>query len=208
MEHQWERLKAWLRAHAPHLLPCLQEGVTDQELDDFEWDIGVTLPRDFRAFYKVHNGEPELCGGGLIFGLQLLPLAEIREQQAAWADLVDMNEEMADSMESEPEGAIQLLYANPLWLPFTHDQGGNHLGLDFDPGPKGTPGQVIVFGRDEDRKKLVAPSFAAFLDGVIRELEGGNYVLRDGRLRFAHYPGDPNRDASEVHANYVFGAAI
>jgi cell wall assembly regulator SMI1 len=111
-------------------------------------------------------------------------------------------------MESEPEGAIQPLYANPLWIPFTHDLGGNHIGLDLDPGPRGTPGQVIVFGRDEDRKKLVASSFAAFVEGVIRELEDGNYVLKDGRLRFAHYPGEPNRGAYKVHANDVFGAGI
>lgn len=208
MEAQWERLKARFQARAPHLLEYLQRGVTDQELDDFERDIGVTLPEDFRAFYKVHNGQPALSEHGLLYGLHLLPLDEIRYQQAAWAEVEDMNEEMAHLMESEPEGAIRPLYTNPLWVPFTHYQDGNHLGLDFDPGPTGTPGQVIVFGRDEDRKKLVAPSFAAFLEGVIRELEGGNYVLRDGELLFAHYPGDPDRAASEVHPNEVFGEGI
>lgn len=63
------------------------------------------------------------------------------------------------------------MYTNPKWIPLTHDGGGNHIGLDFDPGALGTPGQVIRFGRDEDDKVLLAPSFSVFLDQLVTALQ-------------------------------------
>ena len=70
------------------------------------------------------------------------------------------------------------MYANPLWIPLTHDGGGNHAGLDFDPDTKGRPGQVIVFGRDMDTKRLVAPNFETFLDIFAAELRLGHLDAR------------------------------
>jgi cell wall assembly regulator SMI1 len=154
--------------------------------------------------------QPESCRAGLFYDLQFLPLTRVRSSQAMWAELVDeMNEELADSMESAPAGVIRKMYANPKWVPFTHDGAGNHLGVDLDPDERGTLGQVIVFGRDEDRKRLVAPSFAAFVDGFVAQLERGNLVLRDGRLQFARLlDGTPIESDDGVHANDVFGDGL
>jgi cell wall assembly regulator SMI1 len=52
---------------------------------------------------------------------------------------------------------------------------GNHIGLDFDPDTLGTVGQVIRFGRDEDEKVFVAPTFGEFLDQLVSALRASGW---------------------------------
>ncbi len=69
---------------------------------------------------------------------------------------------------------------------------GNHIGLDFDPWSEGRVGQVILFGRDEDVKTVLAQSLGRFLEWSAGLLESGNFrlgrgpqetVLREFRLK-------------------------
>lgn len=93
-----------------------------------------------------------------------------------------------DKQESVPEGAIQRVYAHPGWIPLISDFLGNNIGVDLAPGPKGRWGQVILFGREYDRKYVVAPSWAAFLMTFADDLENGNHYVFDetenGELSF------------------------
>ena len=84
---------------------------------------------------------------------------------------LDDNEEFSDGMQSFPEGAIQLDYINRGWIPLSRDGGGNHIGVDLSPGPKGTKGQVINFGRDEREKCVLAASWGEFLSDFADFLE-------------------------------------
>ncbi|KAH7553208.1 hypothetical protein J3E72DRAFT_217331 [Bipolaris maydis] len=65
--------------------------------------------------------------------------------------------------DSQPPNAIQKAYAHPAWIPLARDWGGNYLAVDLAPGPNGTWGQIIIFGRDYDRKYVVARSWGALL---------------------------------------------
>lgn len=90
--------------------------------------------------------------------------------------------------ESVPDGAVQCVYAHPAWIPLASDYLGNNIGIDLAPGPKGRWGQVILFGREYDRKYVVAPSWAAFLMIFADDLENGNHLINDeyeeGELSF------------------------
>ena len=57
------------------------------------------------------------------------------------------------------------------------DGSGNHIGLDFDPWPGGRLGQVIIYGRDEDMKAVLAQSLGQFLNWIADLLESGNFRL-------------------------------
>jgi len=116
---------------------------------------------------------------GVIFGIELLSIERIIENWRNWESVSEdgLNEEFAESMSSNPLEYIKPHYVNLRWLPLTHDQGGNHIELDFDPGPKGTIGQIIAFGRDDDEKKLVAVSFAPFIDMFINELKAIDWMI-------------------------------
>ncbi|RWO03084.1 MAG: hypothetical protein EOS06_01975 [Mesorhizobium sp.] len=51
------------------------------------------------------------------------------------------------------------------------------MGLDFDPWRSGRVGQVILFGRDEDVKAVLAESLGKFLEWIAGLLESGNFRL-------------------------------
>src|SRR4029079_9245042 len=140
----------WLANHAPHILRDLRKGASDSTLAKLESRIQRALIELFRAVYAIHDGQRSVCPEGLFYSLQFMPLAQVLEYQRLWAGLVDMNDEIGHAMSSSPKGWIKPVYANPLWIPFAHDQSGNHLGIDLDPDVDGVEGQIIVFGRDEN----------------------------------------------------------
>jgi cell wall assembly regulator SMI1 len=74
---------------------------------------------------------------------------------------------------SRPPDTIQKVYAHPAWIPLAKDFSGNNIAVDLCPGPRGTWGQVILFGRDCETKYVVARSWASFLAAVADDFEGG-----------------------------------
>jgi hypothetical protein len=47
----------------------LNDGATEQELSEFEIQLGLTLPADFRYFYSQVNGMPDLESDARFFSL-------------------------------------------------------------------------------------------------------------------------------------------
>lgn len=187
------RLDAWYGAHLAPDKYAFNPPAADAQLDGFERLIGIRLPTAYRQLYRWHDGEND-DRWGHIYGLPLLPLAEAAAQWKGWAmTLAEFGgNRYAIPGAAWPEGAVDPAYSNPRWIPLTHDGSGNHIGLDFDPWPGGRVGQVILFGRDEDVKVVLAPSLGAFLEWIARLLEGGNFrlgaaahevVLRQFRLK-------------------------
>ncbi len=117
----------------------------------------------------IHNGQD---GCGILFGSQMLSVAEIMQEWRGWREVEadGMNESCAEFMKSSPEGVVKPMYTNARWIPLTRDGGGNHMGLDFDPDVGGTHGQMIAFGADEDTKHLLAPTFAMFAEKAVEWL--------------------------------------
>lgn len=107
-----------------------------------------------------------------------------------------------------PEGAVDPAYINSRWIPLTHDGSGNHIGLDFDPWPGGRVGQVILFGRDEEIKAVLAESLGRFLEWVAGLLESGNFreIKPDERVLRAFRLKDPPTDDFQDGARALLGA--
>ena len=187
------RLDAWFAAHLPSGQYVFNPSATEAEIDEFERLVGVDLPRSYRQLYRWHDGEED-DRWGHIYGLPLLPLKEAGSQWKAWNEvLAEFNgDRYMVRGGSWPEGAVDPAYINSRWIPLTHDGSGNHIGLDFDPWPRGRIGQVILFGRDEDVKAVLAESLGGFLAWIADLLEAGNFrfdvkagetVLRQFRLK-------------------------
>jgi len=172
------RLDAWYAAHLSADRYVFNPPAAEAELDSLEGLIGLKLPRAYRQLYRWHDGEND-DRWGHIYGLPLLPLAETAAQWQAWnAVLAEFDgDRYKIPGGSWPEGAVDPAYINPRWIPLTHDGSGNHIGLDFDPWPRGRVGQVILFGRDEDVKVVLAESLGKFLEWIAGLLEGGNFRL-------------------------------
>ncbi|KAH9872620.1 hypothetical protein J1614_005013 [Plenodomus biglobosus] len=83
-------------------------------------------------------------------------------------------QELLARQDSQPQGAVQKAYAHPAWIPLARDWGGNYLATDLAPGPTGTWGQIIIFGRDYDCKYVVARSWAAMLAMIADDFNSNN----------------------------------
>ncbi|MES2300409.1 MAG: SMI1/KNR4 family protein [Pseudomonadota bacterium] len=184
MNTLWIEIEEILAARNVLPLLKLNEGASVLELEDLEAHVCAKLPVALRQILLRHNGQSQ--GFGLFFGLQFLPVAEIKSNWDMWRSLEDdgLNEELSDSMSSEPPGFIRPLYLNRGWIPFTHDHGGNHIGIDFDPDTKGTVGQIIAFGRDDDVNKLKASSFEQFLGDFASQLRTVKWEMTEKGWQF------------------------
>lgn len=184
MKTSMERLEKWLQANLPEVYDDLAPGCSEADLAAFEEDIGTPLPEGFKTLYRLHDGQRGAIHTGPFFGLDFLSLAQARQHWQSWKEVVaecspeDMKGASMFSKSAKPD-AVQAIYANTLWIPFAYDHGGNHLGVDLDPGARGTLGQVINFGRDEDEKFVVATSIEAFLAWLVEQFESGNAAIRE-----------------------------
>jgi len=168
----------------------LNTGATNLDFTEFEKTVGIPFPSELKSVYEVNNGQVE--GRGIFFGLQMLRIDEkvgvhatsIIAQWKIWKEIYDDEvsgnpvytpEMKKDWFRSYPDKAIKLEYVNPKWIPFAYDLVGNHHGIDLDPDANGTIGQVINFGRDEEKKIVIANSFKEYLQLCLNLYKNGTY---------------------------------
>lgn len=187
------RLDAW---YAKHLRPDkyrLNPPASDADIDQLETLTGVELPRSYRQLYRWHDGEND-DRWGHIYGLPLLSLKSVARDWRDWNRILAGfgGNRYPVPGAGWPAGKIDPAYVNPRRIPLTADGSGNNIGLDFDPWPNGRVGQVIIYGRNEDMKVVLAESLGSFLGWIAHLLESGNFrlgrkagevILREFRLK-------------------------
>ncbi|TEB36200.1 hypothetical protein FA13DRAFT_1683515 [Coprinellus micaceus] len=183
----WNRLRSWLNREYPELGDTLNYGIPPQDLADIEMQFGFPLPPAVRESYLVVDGQEAEsaagCAEGLFFGLTFLPLESVLEEWRFWREVDDdpatgANPKLLELMQSIPPGWIRADYANRGWVPLIADKAGNYIGIDLNPGQKGSVGQVIIFGRDFDTKVVLwggdgPGGWAKWLAAFAEELEAG-----------------------------------
>lgn len=136
----------------------------------------------------IHDGQKAVDYIGMFYGISLLPLSGIQEQWRIWTSIIDeygpeqMKEQFDQYQTSLMPDRVKPMYANKKWLPFAAIWDSNHIGLDFDPEPSGSVGQVINFGREEEQKAVLADSFEEFVEKFIADLDSGATVFRNDSL--------------------------
>ncbi|KAK9372837.1 uncharacterized protein V1513DRAFT_451038 [Lipomyces chichibuensis] len=78
---------------------------------------------------------------------------------------------------SVPDQAVHPVYAHTGWLPLAKDFCGNNIAVDLAPGPAGHWGQIILYGREFDRKYVIARSWGHFLAMLADDLEEGRWSV-------------------------------
>lgn len=190
MSASWNALERALESHAPALRADLRPGASDAALRALEQATGLRLTPEACALFAGHDGQHGQAEG-VFFGLKMLSATEAAEEWARWQDVLRETPDLAEGFQGVPEGAVQPVYAHAGWLPFAHDGSGNHLALDFAPGPQGTPGQVISFGADEPTRYVWAPSAEAFLAWCAALFEDGRATGEGARVWLTAAPGHP-----------------
>jgi cell wall assembly regulator SMI1 len=184
MKTSMERLERWLEINLPEVHEDLAPGCSDASIAEFERQLSRVLPESLKDLYRWHDGQKGAVNSGLFFGLNFLSLADAKSHWESWKSIIDdwspedMVEANAFSRSAKP-GTVRELYANAYWIPFAYDYGGNHLGVDLDPGECGVSGQVINFGSDEEEKFVLANSVDKFLEWLVNQLEKGNFAINE-----------------------------
>jgi cell wall assembly regulator SMI1 len=142
----------------------VKPGAKPGAIATLETKLGLKLPKEFTALYTCHNG-----GTNLFTERAFLPVAEVLKIWRAWKRIFD-EWSMEDLLENSSGSANKTIgiYANPRWIPFARDAGGNYLAFDLMPGKKGKFGQIIEFGRDTDTIACLAPNLNTFLESLAK----------------------------------------
>ncbi len=133
----------------------------------------LTLPEDFKASYRLHNGA---SGSGLLIEYpDFYPLSGVNPldfsvllQDASWVAHI--------SQRAVPSQFIQPVTSSPQWLTFAGDGAGTQWCIDLTPGLDGTKGQVILWDHESPSAQLLFPNFGALLSAYADQLEAGIHV--------------------------------
>ncbi|MDR2492281.1 MAG: SMI1/KNR4 family protein [Coriobacteriales bacterium] len=173
----FKQIRSYLQDKLGLSLNPLNHPATDEAIARLETALGEPLPIELVELYRYCDGESFVGDEDLTPALFYEYLVSSKE--AADCVALTATEPMRLSVQegyfppTVPDGCIKNVYLHSKWLPVAHDCNGNIIGIDLDPDTKGTKGQVIVYGRDEDRKFVVAQSlsefFALFLEMLVDE---------------------------------------
>jgi cell wall assembly regulator SMI1 len=189
MKTIWDRIHVWLAANAPVVLESLRPGATDEAIRAAEEAMGVTLPDDVRACYRIHDGQqPVLVNVTYWPGLRAVPTflyadpwLGLKEMVECWEVLHSLLGEFSE-VSSSPRGPIRSDWWHPKWLPVTkYGGGGDYHCLDLAPKSRGKVGQVIFWLHDDAARGVLAKSFTEWLAAFASDLERGQYTTAPDR---------------------------
>jgi cell wall assembly regulator SMI1 len=174
MKRLFDRVHVWVKKNAPHVREGFARGATQEQIRAAEREMGVSLPDDVRAAYRIHDGFSPPAGGGWC-SLERM----VRTWRALRAAL-DGGDFAANR--GRPVGPVRPVWYHPAWIPIVDEGPNNHYCIDLAPAAGGHVGQVIRWCRDEPGRYLQAKSFAEWVDRFVSGLEAGNWPYTPGGL--------------------------
>ena len=182
----WNKFKRTVENKFPNFEGALEKGVSIDQITSFESNYKLSLPKDFKEMYQASNGQNNKVNA-YFFGMEVLSLEGIISAIDLQLSVMDDLAEEWDMCSSNPVDHIKLGYVNPGWVPIFHGGSGNYLGVDLDPGPTGTIGQIINFGRDDEDKFVLADSLESFLTQCIDKIESGEHINYNEEYKMYFY---------------------
>ena len=162
---------------------------TEDQFAQTEAVLSVELPEDFKAVYRIHNGQIN-DDEGFLWGREMLSLERIQAEWKIWKDLLDNGD--FNKINSQPTGPIRNDWWNAKWIPLTYDGSGNHDCLDLAPAEGGHIGQIIDFWHDDPTRSVEAENFGAWFSDYLEKCEKGEYVYSE------NYAGIISREDAEL----------
>ncbi|WP_433553455.1 SMI1/KNR4 family protein [Micromonospora zamorensis] len=122
-------------------------GYSEVEILTAEQHLGLRLPEDLRALYRlIHDDSGE---SGLLDPFVLAPLDVLVEwNRKNYPGYHDGPFDDAMIFDCMPAGHVRRVSSSNGWVTFARDYGMNFAAVDLDPGPLGRIGQVVTHGRD------------------------------------------------------------
>lgn len=174
----WQRIDTWLQTFAPTRAADFGHGVSPDELAEAEATLGLALPADFKASYRIHNG----AGGNgyLLMGYpDFYPLSSVVSSPEAYRELLQDAEWAAKKpywLKNQEHLPVQPVWRHPAWLNFAGNGAGDHWCVDLAPAPDGFFGQVLSWGHEVSVDAVPFKSFEELLSTYADQLEAGLYL--------------------------------
>lgn len=166
MNEQWKVLERWLQAQYPAVLHDLNHPASEEDIRELEQVLGTSLPADFNACLRVHNGQKGR-EKWLFDSHEFLSTQKILMNWSVWQDLLEEGD--LDGKISRPADGIQQGWWLPGWIPFASNGGGNILCLDLSPTASGHYGQVINIFHDVADRVVETSSFSAWFTRFVAD---------------------------------------
>lgn len=184
--------------------PDFGAGHSEEDIRAAEAAMGLRLPEDLRALYRTVSSDEEY---GLLGAGALLPLGSVVAEYldggpGAALGPDDLFAVFPVVYEAYPPGRVRRVSRNDWWVEVGTDWGGNYCMVDLDPGPEGTSGQIIKYGRDfYGPVGYVAESVMAALHDVIAVLrDDGSARRASAHPRYSHSERVGERRVADVVA--------
>jgi cell wall assembly regulator SMI1 len=179
-----------LRGAPPDLAP----GHSEAEILAAETRLGVRLPEDLRAVYRlIHD---DVGRSGPLGRFSPVPL----EQVVAWyhedgPGSYGWNDGLFENtpvvFETHPRGHVRRVSRSDAWVTFAVDLGMNYAAVDLDPAGGGEYGQVLMYGRDTHGPVVhVASSVRSLMRAVVESMRGA----ATGSGWYWHQPEPPKHE--------------
>ncbi|MFE6105037.1 SMI1/KNR4 family protein [Streptomyces laurentii] len=146
-----ELLARTLRERLPDAI-----GATEEDLVRTEARLGLALPEELKALYRVtrarsadHAGDDAARArhadavDGELLALDRLFVAEPSTRKVSW------ERGAAEAVRTPPDAAVQGLIGSPGWLVFADTGGGDGIAVDLTPGPRGHLGQIVLLDHEQ-----------------------------------------------------------
>lgn len=172
MQHIWDRIEFWLKTQqASTVLNNLQPGAIPEDIQNAENILGMVLPEDLKASYRIHNGS-----NGCAF-MDMWSLHSLESIVEDWK-MFHQNAEgdLWEQWVDNPEGEFRATFWCPGWIPFLHNGAGGYGFIDLVPLSNGQVGQILARYHG-DTPDLLATSFQTYMSMFADDLEAGEYVL-------------------------------
>lgn len=204
----WSAYVGWLKENAPRAHENLAPPATDAQIEAVERATGVILPDAMKAIWRLNDGQRETMIASTkntavpcIPTLSFLSTSKVVEVWKVWDDL-RKNETAANlasldqAASSVFPGKVRAKYTHAAWIPLWADPTrADYIGVDLDPDTEGARGQIINFGRDEERHAVFADDLDGLLAILLDEVRSGAWQpsrMPYGKDATIDWFGDPD----------------
>jgi cell wall assembly regulator SMI1 len=208
----WQQIETRLKTHTPDLWKdrrqLLSPGVSEEALQQAETVLGTTLPEDFKAFYRLYDGQgAEFLLAGAV-GWGFCSLTHVIGFWQMYRDFVEDGTFADQDADVTVRGPIQPVFWHLKWIPFAQSFEGSHWCLDLAPAPGGKIGQVISWNNGDGPLEVLFPSFEALFALFLEDVEAGVYsdLQRRGSnqsFKIATQDASPIADIFELASEYA-----
>ncbi|MDJ0758232.1 MAG: SMI1/KNR4 family protein [Woeseiaceae bacterium] len=198
LQDSWQQLLSWFGEHRPETITALRAPASDNDLDAFSAAIGLGLPDDHRALYRLADGSDLDVPSVLDDGHWFFPLEEALNHfntMKSFADAKPVDdfarwrEEIEDTVITV-EGPVKPHPFSVQWIPLSSSNGDVHRYIDLDPAPGGIAGQVIEVYPEACSHRVLANSITEYLADYVAGLQVGEFVLEHECMTRREPPAD------------------